>query len=177
ALAVSAHRKQVEAQALPGETFEQAQRRFLRNQDLRPPTEQPVAATQEAPLFNTAQLRTSLRKAPKHDSQADLFIPAMVDLSTKDSRSLMDVAICRISKRDKRAGETLRHELSDGYVEIKAGPDGMASIWDYDIVLMGISHLVEAAKPYRAGKGPKPPAIFRPQISEILKFCKRSEER
>lgn len=162
-LALSAHRKDIEAQARPGETFDQAQVRYLHERD-KPQAE--VATTSRT---------TSLRKAPAGDLQADLFIPAMCDLSTKDSRSLMDVACFRLSKRDKRAGATLRHELTDGHVEIKAGPDGMASIWDYDIVLMAISHLAEAAKAYRSGKAEKPPAVFRPQISEILKFCRRSD--
>src|SRR5690606_24187783 len=47
--------------------------------------------------------------------------------------------------------------------------------WDYDIVLMAISHLAEAARAYRAGKAEKPPKTFRPQVSEILKFCRRSD--
>ena len=32
-------------------------------------------------------------------------------------------------------------------VEVKAGADGMASIWDYDIVLMMISHLTGINEP------------------------------
>lgn len=116
-----------------------------------------------------------LRKAPEADAQADLFIPALLDLSTKDSRSLMDVAVFRLSKRDKRASETIRHELTDGYVEVTAGPSGMASIWDYDIMLMAISYLTEATNRYRNGQADKPTRMVRPSVVDILKFCRRSD--
>ncbi|WP_265298256.1 replication initiator protein A [Verminephrobacter eiseniae] len=52
---------------------------------------------------------------------------------------------------------------------------GMASVWDYDIVLMAISHLTDAMNRYREGRGEKPSRIFWPHVSEILKFCRRSD--
>ncbi len=162
--ALSAQRKAIEAQARPGESFQQAQSRFLQESD-EPEMDKPK---KQAAL-------STLRQAPDSDGQRDFFIPAMWDVSTKDSRSLMDVAVFRLSKRDKRAGETIRHVLADGYVEVKAGPDGMASIWDYDIVLMAISYLAEGAKAYRAGRAEKPGRVFRPHISDVLKFCRRSD--
>ena len=119
--------------------------------------------------------KSSLRRPPPGDEQADFFVPTLYDVATKDSRSIMDVAVFRLSKKDKRAGETIRYELTDGYVEVKAGPDGMASVWDYDIVLMAISHLTEAMNRYRNGRGEKPGLAFRPHVSEILKFCRRSD--
>ncbi len=87
----------------------------------------------------------------------------------------MDVAVFRLSKRDKRANEVIRYDMPDGYVEVSSGPKGMASVWDYDIVLMGISHLTEAINRYRSGRGGKPTRKFRPHVSEILKFCRRSD--
>lgn len=163
--ALAAHHKAVAAQARPGESLQQAQSRFLEESDGHKP-DKPASRTK-----GTA----TLRKAPAGDAQPDFFIPTMWDISTKDSRSLMDVAVFRLSKRDKRAGETIHHELADGYVEVRSGPDGMASIWDYDIVLMAVSHLAEAARAYRAGKAEKPSRLFRPHFSDILKFCRRSD--
>jgi plasmid replication initiation protein len=119
--------------------------------------------------------KSILRQAPPGDDQADFFVPPLYDVATKDSRSIMDVAVFRLSKKDKRAGETIRYELTDGYVEVKAGPDGMASVWDYDIVLMAISHLTDAMNRYKQGHGEKPGRVFRPHVSEILKFCRRSD--
>lgn len=120
-------------------------------------------------------VKSSTREPPKMDHQRDLFTPWVHDIASKDSRSLMDVAVFRLSKRDKRPNSVIRYEMSDGYVEVKSGPDGMASVWDYDIVLMGISHLTEAMNRYRAGRGEKPTRKFKPHVSEILKFCRRSD--
>ncbi|RWA37004.1 replication initiator protein A [Xylella fastidiosa] len=117
----------------------------------------------------------SIRKPPTGDEQQDFFVPILYDVGTKDSRSIMDVAVFRLSKRDKRAGDIIRYELPDGYVEVKAGPDGMASIWDYDMVLMMVSHLTEAMNRYREGKGEKPGRTYRPHVSDILKFCRRGD--
>ncbi|ABC24620.1 RepA-related protein (plasmid) [Rhodospirillum rubrum ATCC 11170] len=114
----------------------------------------------------------SLRSAPA-DAQGDLFVPALVDIGARDGRSIMDVAVFRLSKKDRRAGDVIRYELPDGYVQVSAGPAGMASVWDYDLVLMAISHITEAANRWRAGKGEKPGRLFRPHISEVLKFCRR----
>lgn len=104
---------------------------------------------------------------------SDFFVPGLYASGGRDSLVFMDVAIFRLSKRDKRAGEVIHYQLSDGFVEVKAGPDGMASIWDYDIVLMMASHLTESMNRYREGRGEKPGKTFRPRVSDILKFARR----
>ncbi|WP_134576752.1 replication initiator protein A, partial [Pseudomonas aeruginosa] len=164
-----ARRKKIEAQARPGETFEQAERRYMGEQDRRP------AASPGGQQPRPAQPSSSIRKPPEGDAQPDFFVPSLYDVGTKDSRSIMDVAVFRLSKKDKRAGEVIRYELSDGYVEVKAGPDGMASVWDYDLVLMMVSHLTEAMNRYREGRGEKPGRTYRPHVSDILKFCRRGD--
>nr|WP_252168448.1 replication initiator protein A [Escherichia coli] len=85
-----------------------------------------------------------VRKPPQGDAQPDFFAPSLYDVGGRDNRSVMDVAVFRLSKKDKRAGELIRYDLPDGYVEVSAGAHGMASVWDYDIVLMMVSHLTEA---------------------------------
>jgi len=127
------------------------------------------------PEQTTAAPKSNIRTPPPGDSQPDFFVPTLYDVGTRDSRSIMDVAVFRLSKRDKRAGELIRYELSDGYVELTAGPYGMASIWDYDLVLMMVSHMTEAMNLYRAGRGEKPGRIYRPHVSSILKFCRRGD--
>lgn len=119
--------------------------------------------------------KTSMRTPPQTDIQPDFFVPSLYDVATKDNRSLMDVALFRLSKKHKRAGEVIRYELPDGFVEVKAGPDGMASIWDYDIVLMLISHLTESMNLFKAGRGPMPGRKFVPYASDIAKFCRRGD--
>ncbi|EOM3171023.1 replication initiator protein A, partial [Escherichia coli] len=78
-------------------------------------------------------------------------------------------------KKEKRPSELLRYELPDGYVEVSSGVAGMASIWDYDIVIMAVSHLTEAMNRYREGQGDKPGRAFRPYVADILRFCRRSD--
>lgn len=118
---------------------------------------------------------SSIRKPPKGDAQGDFFVQASYDIATKDSRSIMDVAVYRLSKKDKRAGEIIRYELPDGFIEVSAGAYGMASVWDYDLVLMMISHMTEAMNRYRKGEGEKPGRHYRPHVSDILKFCRRGD--
>ena len=73
-------------------------------------------------------------------------MPSVYDVPVKDGIGLMDVAVFRLSKSQKRAGEILRHQYGDAIIEERSGPDGLATIYDYDIVLMMISHLAEEAK-------------------------------
>lgn len=150
----------VEKHAKPGETYDQAAFRLRQEADKK---------------AKTPQLTPSIRKPPKGDEQLDFFVPSLYDVGTKDSRSIMDVAVFRLSKKDKRIGEVIRYELPDGYVQVSAGAAGMASVWDYDLVLMAVSHLTEAMNRYREGKGDKPGRVFSPHVADILKFCRRSD--
>ncbi len=123
----------------------------------------------------TAASKQRLRKPPAGDAQADFFVPSLYEVAAKDSFSIMDVAVFRLSKRDKRRADIIRYELPDGLVEVSAGAYGMATVWDYDIVLMAISHLAEALNRHRKIGGPLPTRVFRPHPSEILKFCRMSD--
>lgn len=161
--------KRIEAAARPGESKEQVAAR-LRDEDARADRERNASSPVKSPAPSP-----SIRKPPTGDEQPDFFVPSLYDVGTKDSRSIMDVAVFRLSKKDKRAGGVIRYELSDGYVEVKAGPDGMASVWDYDLVLMMVSHLTEAMNRYREGRGEKPGRTYRPHVSDILKFCRRGD--
>lgn len=116
-----------------------------------------------------------MRNPPEGDSQSDFFVPVLYDVAAKDSRDIMDVAVFRLSKDKKRPNEKIRYERPNGYVEVVSGDVGMASVWDYDIVLMAISCLTNAMNLYRQGRGEKPSRIFRPHVSEILKFCRRGD--
>lgn len=180
-------RKRIEAAARPGETFEQTDER-LRAEDAAREQEEAqakakaraaaIAASAERERKEAAAAKappSSVRKPPSGDEQADFFVPSLYEVGGRDNRSIMDVAVFRLSKTDKRAGEVIRYELPDGYVEVKAGPDGMASVWDYDIVLMMVSHLTEAMNRYRDGKADKPGKTFRPHVSDILKFARRGD--
>ncbi|MCH9782265.1 MAG: replication initiator protein A [Gammaproteobacteria bacterium] len=149
-------RQRIEAAARPGETWEQAAAR-VRDEDKQQGTASP-----------------SIRKTPPGDHQPDFLVPALYDVGTKDSRSIMDVAVFRLSKKNKRAGEVIQYKLPDGHVTVSAGAAGMASVWDYDLILMAVSHLTEAMNRYQNGKGEKPSRTFKPHIADVLKFCRRA---
>lgn len=150
------NQRRIEDEARPGESWADAAARLRKQQEAE-------------------QGRPNIRKPPAADCQPDFFVPTLYDVGTRDSRSVMDVAVFRLSKRDKRAGEMIRYDLTDGYVEVTAGPHGMASVWDYDLVIMMVSHMTEAMNRYRDGQGDKPGRIYRPHISDILKFCRRGD--
>ena len=189
------YREKVNAAALPGETFEQAEKRLReegereQRRKINEVIQQQAGATSVAqfrdrsPIPNTSSPsgqternnQSSMRRPPESDRQPDFFVPGLYDVATKDNRNLMDVALFRLSKRDKRAGDVIRYDLPDGFVEVKAGPDGMASIWDYDIVLMLISHLTESMNLFNAGRGAMPGKKFIPHASDIAKFCRRGD--
>lgn len=183
------HRKRVEAAARPGESFAQAEGRLraddaAKEQEAAQEKQRAQAAAIEAGRQRvrdeTAKdaakaAAPSMRKPPEGDEQADFFVTPFYDMGGRDSRHIMDVAVFRLGKKEKRAGELIRYELPDGFVEVTAGPYGMASVWDYDIVLMLVSHLTEAMNRYREGRGEKPGRTFRPHVSDILKFARRGD--
>lgn len=105
----------------------------------------------------------------------DSIDPALDCSRARDSQTVMDVAAFRLSKTQKRIGEIHRYQLNDGYVEVSAAAHGMATVWDYDIVLMMVSHLTDAMNRYRKGKGEKPGEWFRANLNDILKFTRRGD--
>lgn len=157
-------RERIEAEVESAEIYEHATAGLPR-----------IADEESRPVALQIPSATLLRKSSKGDEQSDFFVPALYDLGTRDSRRIMDVAVYRLSKKDKRVGEVIHYDLPDGYVEVSAGAHGMASVWDYDIVLMMVSHLTEAMNRYRKGKGEKPGRVFRPHVSDILKFAHRGD--
>ena len=189
AIVAEKHRKRVEAAAQPGETFAEAENRLKADDAAKERETAQEKARQHAEALAAGRQReegvkdeakakapaSSMRKPPEGDAQPDFFVPALYDVGGRDSRHIMDVAVFRLGKKDKRAGELIRYELSDGFVEVTAGPYGMASVWDYDIVLMMVSHLTEAMNRYRDGKGEKPGRTFKPNVSDILKFARRGD--
>lgn len=180
-------RKRIEAAARPGETFEQTEERLRAEDAAREQEEAQAKAKARAAVLATSgepkpeetpakkAEPSSVRKPPSGDEQADFFVPSLYDVGGRDNRTVMDVAVFRLSKSNMRAGEMIRYELPDGFVEVTAGPYGMASVWDYDIVLMMVSHLTEAMNRYRDGKGEKPGRTFKPHVSDILKFARRGD--
>ena len=135
----------------------------------------------EVPSKGTATSSTEARRItrlpPDSDAQLMLWVPAVFDAPIKDDMNLMDVAPFALSKS---AGEgIIRYELKDAIITVEGGAEvGLATAYDYDIVINMISHLAEAVRVYRIeeskGRRPTLPGrIYRPAAAEILKFCRR----
>jgi plasmid replication initiation protein len=117
------------------------------------------------------------RPAPIDDAQLMFFVPSVHDAPLKDDFNLMDIAPFALSKSG--GAGVIRYELKDSIITIEGGAEvGLATAYDYDIVINMISHLAEATRRYRIedAKGLKPsipPRVYRPAATEILKFCRR----
>jgi len=118
-----------------------------------------------------------LRQAPPDEAQLSFFVPSIHDAPIKDDFNLMDIAPFALSKT---TGEgVIRYELKDSIITVEGGAEvGLATAYDYDIVINMISHLAEATRLYRVeeAKGLRPslpPRTYRPTASEILRFCRR----
>jgi len=165
----AAYRKKLEAAALPGESIREVEERLLTE-------EKKTRSHRDFSARRTPAVAKKTMPYPLDgERQADCFVPSLSEVSARDSRSMMDVAVFRLSKAEKRAGQMTRHNLSDGYVEVTAGPYGMASVWDYDIVLLLTACLTDGMNRYREGKCEKPGRVIKPRVSDILKFCRRGD--
>lgn len=132
-----------------------------------------------AVLMQETTSRRVLREPPVDDAQMMFFVPTIYDAPIKDDVNLMDVAPFSLSKRSSRG--VLRYELKDSLITIEGGAEsGMATVFDYDIFLNMVSYLAEEVQQFRRDekKGLRPtlpPKVYRPNASQILKFCRRSD--
>ncbi|PLK68686.1 replication protein [Rhizobium sp. TH135] len=126
---------------------------------------------------STRRVLSNSRPAPIDDAQLMFFVPSVHDAPLKDDFNLMDIAPFSLSKSGGQG--VIRYELKDSIITIEGGAEvGIATAYDYDIVINMISHLAEATRRFRIedAKGLKPsipPQVYRPAAAEILKFCRR----
>jgi plasmid replication initiation protein len=140
-------------------------------------TKDPVLRQQLEKLLD--KRRSNYRNTPEDHKQPEFpgFSPPLSDIAVKDELSLMDVAAFGLSTKPQFSSIT--HELKNGSMTITGSSDyGIATIYDYDIVLYMISHLVHemnlVKKQVDKGITPKLPSrTFEPDIVSLLKFCRR----
>lgn len=132
-----------------------------------------------AVLMQETTSRRVLREPPIDDAQLMFFVPTIYDAPIKDDVNLMDVAPFSLSKKASKG--VLKYELKDSLITIEGGAEsGMATVFDYDIFLNMVSYLAEEVQQFRRDekKGLRPtlpPKTYRPNASQILKFCRRSD--
>lgn len=90
-----------------------------------------------------------------------------------DVRALMDLSLFRLSKKSQKAWDSLCIELPGGEATLNSGSEGMLTAWDYDLVILAVTHLVGSMNRYRKKTGPLPSRSFRVYVPDLLAFCQR----
>lgn len=134
-----------------------------------------TAAKRIRGIPGTAELTTKrIRFCP--DVKVRTIIPQGYETSMRDHRMLMDLMLYRLSRKDTQASTIIHYQLPDGHVRVASGLYGMATIWDYDLVLIGLSQLCELMNLYRAGKtNDKPDPIIKLNMCDVLHVCKKGD--
>jgi plasmid replication initiation protein len=132
---------------------------------------QEVRPDSSAGYFSTARLRNP----PPNDKQQDFFVPVIYDIPIKDDVNLMDIAPYRLST--KTQANKLHYKLKNAVITVIAPEQyGLATVKDYDVVIHMISYLNAEMEAYRHGQRKAvPPNRYRPNIYDILKFCRRGD--
>jgi len=84
----------------------------------------------------------SVHRLPDRHPIQDFFVADILDWALKDDRHSMEHPMFSLSKKPDR--QVRRYERNAVHVTIKPGADGMATIWDKDVLIYAISQLVEA---------------------------------
>ena len=98
--------------------------------------------------------RRNLLLPDRHPTR-DFFVADILDWALKDDRHSMEHPIFSLSKNPDRR---VRHyEHNGNSVTIKPGADGLATIWDKDVLIYLVSQVVEGLNrsrtPHRSSRG------------------------
>lgn len=67
------------------------------------------------------------------ETQVDLFLESIVNAPVKDERALMEFPFFSLQKQPRR--EPFSYDDGKVKILVKSGPDGMATIWDKDVLI------------------------------------------
>lgn len=110
------------------------------------------------------------RKPPKNDAQVDLFAPAFGDIASRDGIDLMEFPFFSLSKKKRFEPVEYQNEARGISVTVSGGkPNGIATIWDKDILIWCVSQVVEALD---RGEKPDRTVYFHPY--QLLKAVRRN---
>jgi plasmid replication initiation protein len=107
----------------------------------REKTSPPVMQT-SSDLVESELPVTGLRKTPISDHPTrDFFVADILDWALKDDRHSMEHPMFSLSKNPDRR---VRHYEHNGHsITIKPGADGLATIWDKDVLIYLVSQVIE----------------------------------
>ena len=110
------------------------------------------------------------RQPPKNDAQIDLFAPAFGDIASRDGIDLMEFPFFSLSKKKRFNAIRYENETRGISITVSGGePNGIATIWDKDVLIWCISQVVEALD-----RGEKPDKVIYFHPYQLLKTIRRS---
>jgi plasmid replication initiation protein len=104
---------------------------------------------------------TGSRRLPDRHPNRDFFVADILDWALKDDRHSMEHPMFSLSK--KRDHRVRRYEHNGNSVTIKPGADGLATIWDKDVLIYAVSQLVEGINQHR-----EPNRVLRMTAYDLL---------
>lgn len=104
-------------------------------------------------------------KRLKHP-QSDLFVIDALDVIIKDDMLSMEYPFYSLSKKPDR--EVRRYEYKDKWIEFRPSVKGLPTIYDKDLIIYGISHIVAALD-----DGQEPPKEIEIDPYAFLVFTER----
>lgn len=99
--------------------------------------------------------------------QLTLFTSGNLDAAIKNERALMELPFFSLVKA--KCMVPIVYEDGDQRIEIKPGADGLATIWDQDVIIY-ISSIINA----KVDRGEKVTPRVRFKAHDMLKYCERS---
>ncbi|MBV8360238.1 MAG: replication initiator protein A [Deltaproteobacteria bacterium] len=97
-------------------------------------------------LFEQARAAQALdpprKLAPDRHPNRDFFVADILDWALKDDRASMEHPFFSLSKTPDR--RVRYYERNGVQITVKPGADGMATIWDKDVLIFCVSQLIEA---------------------------------
>lgn len=91
--------------------------------------------------MNERRAAQSTTLLPVRYPNLDFFIADMLDYALKDDQASMEHPMFTLSKNKDL--KPRRYEHNGNVIEIKPGSDGMATIWDKDILIYLVSQMIE----------------------------------
>ncbi len=85
----------------------------------------------------------SIRKPPLDENQLELFSAVFTDISTRDAQDTMEIPYLSLSKKPRTTPIIYKSEAVE-MVVTSGAPYGIATIWDWDLVMWLLSQVREA---------------------------------
>jgi len=121
--------------SMPDEAIQISNKKEYLSDNCKTYTELELSSAPDKEIVRIIQNRRgNYRKPPKGDKQLDFFMTTPLEAAKKDDRSLMDVAVFGLGKTP--SFKPIDYDLPDAVITVAGSTrHGMATIFDYDIVL------------------------------------------